>query len=135
MKHPKEKTSSSRGFTLVEMLVVIAIIAILVAIIIPTVTSATKRANAATDAANLRSAIAEANIYIASNGAPEDAVGDSGHWFATTEVPDVGTKSKSGDGWLAVCYYSDDRGVDAHFFNTDTDKKTYLKDYLEILGE
>ena len=46
-----------KGFTLIEMLVVIAIIAILVAIIIPTVSNATLRAKAATDAANLRSVL------------------------------------------------------------------------------
>ena len=53
------KKSNKKGFTLVEMLVVIAIIAILVAIIIPTVTSATSKAAAATNAANLRSYMAE----------------------------------------------------------------------------
>ena len=42
------------GFTLVEMLVVIAIVAILVAVIIPTIASSTKKAKAATDAANMR---------------------------------------------------------------------------------
>lgn len=46
---------SQKGFTLIEMLVVIAIIAILVAIIIPTVSGSTVRAAAATNAANLRS--------------------------------------------------------------------------------
>ena len=51
---------SKKGFTLIEMLVVIAIIAILVSIIIPTVQSATTKAAAATNAANLRSVKAEA---------------------------------------------------------------------------
>ena len=55
---------SKKGFTLVEMLVVIAIIAVLVAIIVPTVTSSTKKAKAATDAANLRSAKATATIML-----------------------------------------------------------------------
>ena len=53
-----------KGFTLIEMLVVIAIIAILVAIIIPTVSSATAKAKAATDAANLRSILAVANVEL-----------------------------------------------------------------------
>ena len=42
------------GFTLIEMLVVIAIIAILVSIVVPTTISYTNKANAATNAANLR---------------------------------------------------------------------------------
>lgn len=59
-----KKLTNKKGFTLIEMLVVIAIIAILVAIIIPTVTSATTKANAATDAANLRSAKAAITIGV-----------------------------------------------------------------------
>ena len=63
---------NKKGFTLIEMLVVIAIIAVLVAIIIPTVSSATGKAQAATDAANLRSMVAEATTdYL--NGQTEAA--------------------------------------------------------------
>ena len=50
---------NKKGFTLIEMLVVIAIIAVLVAIIIPTVSSATVKAGAAANAANLRAVYAE----------------------------------------------------------------------------
>ena len=50
---------NKKGFTLIEMLVVIAIIAVLVAIIIPTVSSATTKAGAAANAANLRAVYAE----------------------------------------------------------------------------
>lgn len=54
---------NKKGFTLVEMLVVIAIIAILVAIIIPVITTATKKAKASTDAANLRVTLGELNVH------------------------------------------------------------------------
>ena len=50
-----QKMKKSKGFTLIEMLVVIAIIAILVAIIVPVVGNSTTKAKAAADAANLRS--------------------------------------------------------------------------------
>ena len=53
------KKLNKKGFTLVEMLVVIAIIAVLVAIIVPIVSSANVKAAAATNAANLRSYLAE----------------------------------------------------------------------------
>jgi len=57
-----KKLTSKKGFTLIEMLVVISIIAILVAIIVPTVSTATAKAKFATDAANLRSAVAECEV-------------------------------------------------------------------------
>ena len=56
--------NKKNGFTLIEMLVVIAIIAILVAIVIPVVGDATTKAKAATDAANLRAVYAELNINV-----------------------------------------------------------------------
>lgn len=60
------KKMNKKGFTLIEMLVVIAIIAILVAIIIPTVMSSTDKAEASTIAANLRSLKAEISTSILS---------------------------------------------------------------------
>lgn len=59
-----EKRLNKKGFTLIEMLVVIAIIAVLVAIIIPVVVSSTDKAEAAADAANLRSVLGEANSLL-----------------------------------------------------------------------
>ena len=50
---------NKKGFTLIEMLVVIAIIAVLVSIVIPVVGSATEKAREAADAANVRAVIAE----------------------------------------------------------------------------
>ena len=55
---------NKKGFTLIEMLVVIAIIAVLVAIVIPTVTSATTKAEAAADAANLRNVLGYMNTVL-----------------------------------------------------------------------
>ena len=49
------KKMNKKGFTLIEMLVVIAIIAILVAIVIPVVGNATEKAKEAKDAARIRS--------------------------------------------------------------------------------
>lgn len=63
-----KKLTNKKGFTLIEMLVVIAIIAVLVAIIIPVVSSATTKAAAATDAANMRSLKAEIVTSYLSDG-------------------------------------------------------------------
>lgn len=67
-----KKLTNKKGFTLIEMLVVIAIIAILVAIIIPVVSSSTAKAAAATNAANLRSIKAEATTEVLSGVANTD---------------------------------------------------------------
>lgn len=70
----------NKGFTLIEMLVVIAIIAVLVSVIIPTVTAATDKAKGATDAANLRSILGEANVILLDNtsdGALDQIGGDA----------------------------------------------------------
>ncbi len=66
---------NKKGFTLIEMLVVIAIIAVLVAIIIPTVMSSTDKAAASTDAANLRNVLGQMNAVMLMNEAEiEEAV-------------------------------------------------------------
>ena len=60
---------NKKGFTLIEMLVVIAIIAVLVSIVIPVVGSATEKAKEAADAANIRAAIAEVTTTALMDGA------------------------------------------------------------------
>ena len=66
------KKMNKKGFTLIEMLVVIAIIAVLVSIIIPVVGNSTDKAAAATNAANLRSCKAEITTAYLTN--------DTGRW-------------------------------------------------------
>lgn len=62
MKNLKNKLNKKGGFTLIEMLIVVAIIAILVAVSIPLINGALERTRIATDAANERAAKAEAVI-------------------------------------------------------------------------
>ena len=66
----KRKLSGSGGFTLVEMLIVVAIIAILIAVSIPLVGNALDRARHATDAANERAARAAMTIYYLTTNTP-----------------------------------------------------------------
>lgn len=55
---------NQKGFTLIEMLVVIAVVAVLVSIIIPAVGSSTIKAQAAADVANLRVIYADLNVNV-----------------------------------------------------------------------
>lgn len=61
------KLSKNGGFTLIEMLIVVAIIAILIAVSIPLVSSALDKAREATDDANERSALSLGTIYYLTN--------------------------------------------------------------------
>lgn len=69
MKNLKAKLRKNGGFTLIEMLIVVAIIAILIAISIPLVGNALERAREATDAANERAAKAEITIMYLNHAA------------------------------------------------------------------
>lgn len=60
----REKFRNKKGFTLIEMLIVVAIIAILIAVSIPLVGQALEKARDATDQANERSAKAEATLIL-----------------------------------------------------------------------
>ena len=63
-----KKLTNKKGFTLMEMLIVVAIIAVLVAIAIPTFNSALNKAKAGTDLANIRSGYAAAQIEVMTVG-------------------------------------------------------------------
>lgn len=64
----KTRLSGDRGFTLAELLIVVAIIAVLVAIAIPVFTTQLERAREATDIANIRSSYAEAMTEFITTG-------------------------------------------------------------------
>lgn len=66
-KHSNRKTRG-KGFTLAELLIVVAIIAVLVAISIPIFTSQLHKARVATDWANLRAYYAEIQADFISTG-------------------------------------------------------------------
>ena len=62
-----KKIKNSKGFTLMEMLIVVAIIAVLIAIAIPTFTTSLNKARVATDEANIRSGYASLMAEILTN--------------------------------------------------------------------
>lgn len=65
----KRKLKSDRGFTLAELLIVVAIIGVLVAIAIPIFTSQLERSREAVDLSDVRSAYAEV-MWAAITGIP-----------------------------------------------------------------
>lgn len=89
---------NKKGFTLIEMLVVIAIIAVLVSIIVPVVSNSTRKAAAATNAANLRSAAATIAIDIMSNKVTVAADGTVTGSISLNPVPDCKTNGGLPDG-------------------------------------
>ena len=70
-----KKLKNSKGFTLMEMLIVVAIISVLIAIAIPTFTNQLEKAREATDLANLRGAYAQVMAAALTNSDKDDAIG------------------------------------------------------------
>lgn len=105
MEKLRAKLKKQGGFTLVEMLIVVAIIAILIAISIPLVNGALERARDATDQANERAAKAEALLYYTGTAGNAELAA-----FDSTYVP--GSKLEA--------YYD---GVNGTLVKYDTSKK------------
>lgn len=88
---------NNKGFTLAELLVVVAIIAVLVAISIPIFTSQLEKSREANDEANLRVAYAEVTASALTETVANDHVqGDTTNGW-TVEVP----ASQTEDGWVS----------------------------------
>ena len=97
------KMKNSKGFTLMEMLIVVAIIAILVAIMIPVMTTQLERARETADLANIRAAYAEASVKALTedtDGTAEVAMTQhTGTFQYVKDIPDYLTKAT---GWDTV---------------------------------
>ena len=97
-----KKLKKSGGFTLIEMLIVVAIIAILVAVSIPMVSSSLDKAKTATDDANERAAKAAAMIEYMING--------TGTGEATYHYDAATGKAITGDGSSITPYGQKESG-------------------------
>lgn len=84
-----KKFTNKKGFTLMEMLIVVAIIAILIAIAIPTFTGQLDKSRQAADLANIRVAYAEATL-----NALEDKKGDGTGEATSVPMTHTGTFDK-----------------------------------------
>ena len=62
------ETKQGHGFTLIELMVVIAIIAILAAIVLPALNRSKEKARMTTCGSNLRQLVVAVNLYVSDNG-------------------------------------------------------------------
>ena len=84
------KKINKKGFTLAELLIVVAIIGVLVAISIPIFTSQLEKSREATDLANIRSAYAECSAALLTGD--NSTTNDVTYTAATTSAPAQATK-------------------------------------------
>lgn len=75
LKALNKEVKDNRGFTLIELVIVIAIIGLLVAIAVPRMADARKKAAIATHNANVRTLEGAANMYMAEEGLPDANAG------------------------------------------------------------
>lgn len=80
MNELRAKLKKEGGFTLIEMLIVVAIIAILIAISIPVINNALEKARDATDDANFRDAAALGNIILLTD---DTITTETTYWYYT----------------------------------------------------
>lgn len=91
------KKLNNKGFTLAELLIVVAIIAVLVAIAIPVFTTRLEQSRETTDIANLRSAYAAASVAALSGDSNGDKVSDTTYYYDPNDgVGVVLTSASSG---------------------------------------
>lgn len=90
MNKLKEKLKKNGGFTMVELLIVVAIIGILAAVSIPLFNNALEKARHGVDAANVRSAISLGNAEAIASLKPETEFGTTGktYYYIVDETGD-----------------------------------------------
>lgn len=101
------QAQGKKGFTLMEMLIVIAIIAVLVAIAIPVLGAQLENAKESTDAANIRSAYAIASVKAMQDGkdiaaGPVNITQDTAGWTSDVKDADIAGKDIGTDTVLST---------------------------------
>jgi prepilin-type N-terminal cleavage/methylation domain-containing protein len=113
----KKIRKNKKGFTLAELLIVVAIIGVLVAISIPIFTSQLEKSREATDLANLRAAYAEGSAALL-DGDYETDTASWGTYTAGTTTTLTGWYN-IGTGEITQTFASAGKGTAAKTNNTD----------------
>lgn len=104
MKNLKKKLGKKNGFTLVEMLIVVAIIAVLVAVSIPLVNTSLEKARHAVDEANLRNAVSLMTIeYLTADDTEKAAMVGVKYNYVVDDTTHTGEVKKDGTGTPGKC--------------------------------
>ena len=118
-RNREHRERRNSGFTLAELLIVVAIIAVLVVISIPIFSSQLHKARVATDWANLRAYYAEIQADFIATGQYNDKVPDAytDHNWKRTEIDFLnGQKVKMKDGYFAVTKTDHENGYHISYY-------------------
>lgn len=104
MKGLREKLQRHEGFTLVEMLLVVAIIAVLIMVSIPLVNTSLEKARHAVDEANIRDAITLGSVeFLTATEAEKAAITANTYGYEVDDTTHTGTLEKDADGVEGLC--------------------------------
>jgi prepilin-type N-terminal cleavage/methylation domain-containing protein len=97
----KKIRKNKKGFTLAELLIVVAIIGVLVAISIPIFTAQLEKAREATDMANIRSAYAECSTAVLTGESDKEKDGEGAVLAKDGSASVTVTLTQTKEGWLS----------------------------------
>jgi len=117
---------NKKGFTLAELLIVVAIIAVLVAIAIPVFTTQLEKSRETTDIANLRSAYGAATVYCMTNSVADGKVEYDPATDGAIVSANAGAKLGQGTPTDGKADYSNLPGGATYSSNTDARKKAIV---------
>ena len=131
------KKTACGGFTLVELLVVVAIVGVLVAISIPIFTMQLHKARVATDWANLRAYYSEIQADFIATGeynAKVPIVEQTGNWMETEINFLDGQKVEMKDGYFAIRKISSGYQISYYCNKCLSDWETHSHTCMRVFG-